>query len=254
MPKVVFAILAALLPPPSAGAESNIAPIDVVRVNETEYFVRTTAAHGGELWRRDGAESAAFMVKDINPGPAAALSSSSRLVRVDNVLFFFANDGVSGTELWRSDGTSDGTTIVKDIHPGPGGSATLGPLAPLGGRLLFFADDGENGRELWISDGSTSGTALVKDINAGPRSSLAADSQADIHAVGARAFFHADNGTTGSQLWSTDGTSAGTTMVTVCADRNALGQRWADIDVSGTPTKTRRFQYDRNTTSRHAAR
>jgi ELWxxDGT repeat protein len=250
---VAFAILCVSHDPSSARAETHASTNNVVRLNGTEYFVRATAAYGGELWRSDGTDGGTFMVKDISAGPASSLSPASHLATLGGVLFFFANDGASGTELWRSDGTSDGTVLVKDIRPGPAGSVTLASITVLETRLLFFADDGQNGRELWTSDGSVTGTTLVKDIHVGPRSSVVAASDMDIRALGNRAFFRADNGTTGSQLWLTDGTEAGTTMVTVCADHNALGGRWADAS-TGPVRQHRSFQFQRISTPRSATR
>jgi ELWxxDGT repeat protein len=83
------------------------------------------------------------------------------------------------------------------------------------GGYLFNAGDVEHGRELWFSDGTEAGTHLVKDINPGP----ALSSPLDITAVGGIAFFsivkqsNAGDNTVLTELWRTDGTAAGTTLV-----------------------------------------
>src|SRR3954464_10108277 len=88
------------------------------------------------------------------------------------------------------------------------------------GRLVFAADDGSAGRELWVTDGTTAGTTLLKDINPGPGGSFPGFSQEnqlffnDFAALGdGRLVFPAFNGSTGDELWVTDGTTAGTTLV-----------------------------------------
>ena len=71
---------------------------------------------------------------------------------------------------------------------------------------------GQDGIELWTSDGTEAGTTIVKDINAGGGASSFADNLVD---VGGTLFFTARDTTdfTLRQLWTSDGTEAGTTLV-----------------------------------------
>src|SRR4029078_3756905 len=85
-------------------------------------------------------------------------------------------------------------------------------LTGVGRRLFFTAQDGTHGEELWTSDGTRAGTVLVKDIN---RDTASDDRSAPspLTGVGARFFFAADDGTHGRELWTSDGTRAGTVLV-----------------------------------------
>ena len=106
-------------------------------------------------------------------------------------------------ELWVSDGSSDGTHLLKDINPA--GSSAPGYLMPAGSKLFFFADDG-TGQALWISDGSPERTEKLKV--------LTPDGTGDPGvAVNGRAFFAANDGTNGNELWISDQTSDGTVLV-----------------------------------------
>lgn len=173
---------------------------------------------GPELWMTDGTQQGTVQ---FNIAPTAG-SYPSQLTAVDGRIFFRADDQIHGDELWVSNGTPEGTQIVSDLRVEPEinfGSNPI-PLAGLNDDLLFFADEGFNGQVLWKTDGTSEGTVVVKDIwpsidydyefqvneNDGTASGLVA-------VVGGKIFFPADDGTHGTELWSSDGTSAGTTMV-----------------------------------------
>ena len=80
------------------------------------------------------------------------------------------------------------------------------------GEIYFSADDGTAGRELWKSDGTDSGTVMVKDINTTAAGSASLPRWFTIFPDGLM-YFRATDGTNGNELWRTDGTDAGTTMV-----------------------------------------
>ena len=107
-------------------------------------------------------------------------------------------------------------TQVADINPGSAGSLPR-VLTNVGGTLLFAARDDAAGVELWRSDGTGVGTALVKDINPGSAGSFpgSVDSSANpqVAKVGSTFFFSANDGTHGYELWKSNGTESGTTLV-----------------------------------------
>ncbi|QGJ71482.1 Hypothetical protein PBC10988_31870 [Planctomycetales bacterium 10988] len=135
----------------------------------------------------------------------------------NNTAFFRFNDGSTGAELWRSDGTELGTQLVKDLFPGP---LSSGPsnLTHVNGTQFFSASDGSTGSELWMTDGTSIGTALVKDIHpnmyTGYFSDIPRGSRPEqLTNVNGTLFFTANNGTSGTELWMSDGTEAGTQLV-----------------------------------------
>jgi ELWxxDGT repeat protein len=203
---------------------ADSSPASLTPVGSTVFFVANDGTVGNELWKSDGSPAGTVLVKDISPGSPS--SSPSALTNVGGTLFFAANDGITGTELWKSDGTPGGTLLVKDINPGASGSNPSGgtiaevsgvvplPMVDVNGTLFFRASDGSTGNELWKSDGTSAGTVLVKDIHAGPASSGSLLGLFDrLINVGGTLFLNANDGTTGFELWKSDGTAAGTVLV-----------------------------------------
>lgn len=180
-------------------------PFEPILLNGILYFTADDGVHGYELWRTDGSTDGTYLVKDIRPG--AEGSYLYGLVAWNGALYFSADDGVHGWELWRSDGTADGTTLVKDINPGAADSnAEL--FAPLSGVLLLKATTDEYGWELWRTDGTADGTALVKDIRPGPD-----DASLKYPAVMNNMVYFNDDAGDGPGLWRSNGTDAGTYLV-----------------------------------------
>ena len=179
-------------------------------VNDAMLFSANNGTTGNELWKSDGTEAGTVMVKDINPGSGDAVTQPSR-VSMNGTLFFSADDGTNGTELWKSDGTEAGTVIVQDVRPGSFGSDP-GNLINVNGTLFFHATDASTGRELWKSDGTGAGTVIVQDIR--PGSSSAVTSSVDFAQMNGVVYFQASDGASaGKELWKSDGTAAGTSMV-----------------------------------------
>ncbi len=203
------------------GASSGL--VNLIYSNGTElFFAAVEGTNGVELWKSDGTSGGTVLVKDINPGAGSGLNVNFSVeLRIGSTIFFAADDGTTGLELWKSDGTAAGTTLVKDINPGAGhGIATVGiAMNAAHSTSYFVANDGVHGRELWTTDGTAAGTRMVKDIYPGSESGLpggsgyAASARQNFVTVNGYTYFTATDGTHGIELWRTDGTEAGTTLV-----------------------------------------
>ncbi|HEX3128902.1 MAG TPA: ELWxxDGT repeat protein [Thermoanaerobaculia bacterium] len=192
-------------------------------VGGTLYFTADDGVHGRELWKTDGTAAGTVLVKDIRPGLGDGLPTTT-FRSLGGYLYFAADDGVNGLELWRTDGTAAGTTLVADIRPGSAGSEPVMRVAA-GGLLLFSANDGVHGGEPWVTDGTGAGTAMVKDVNASAGTSVLSvyapqvsdlidgPPQDWIAAPWGGFLLAADDGVNGLELWTTDGTGAGTALV-----------------------------------------
>jgi ELWxxDGT repeat protein len=179
------------------------------------FFTASVTATGRELYVSDGTAAGTMLLVDINTG-----SGSSNPVFLGTAvgrLFFTAQTTTNGVELWSTDGTAVGTSLVRDIAPGVINSNPTG-FADLGGFGVFFANDTVSGFEPWRTDGTTAGTTQIADIRPGLLGSLplagSLSTRTFVVAVpgSGRAIFAASDGTSGVELWRTDGTLAGTVL------------------------------------------
>ena len=184
-------------------------PTRFVSIGTKLLFLAYTDTPGQELWATDGTAGGTALVKDITPGNSSAYFGPYAVM--NNVVYFGTGDGSHGNELWRSDGTGAGTYMVKDVFPGSG-NAAVGEIIAVGNTLYFSAGASSFNNELWKSDGTDAGTVLVKEINPSTAQFHGSD-PFGFKAVGSTVYFFANDGSTGVELWKTDGTTGGTVQV-----------------------------------------
>ncbi len=208
---------------PTGGTTGTLGSAAVLGGNV--YFGANDGVHGFELWKSNGTLGGTVLVKDIAVGSDAGLSErfavTAQITRVGSSLFFSARSGTGGQELWKTDGTTAGTVLVKAF---PNDSAGYGPLSltAVGNVLYFRASDDATGFELWRSDGTTAGTFRVRDLRAGSSGGLGSvlfNPQLTI--VNGALYFRGNDGFTGTEIWKSDGTDAGT----ICVKNLVTGTR-----------------------------
>ena len=104
--------------------------------------------------------------------------------------------------------------LLADINPD--GDSFASQITELNDQVYFYADDGEHGWELWRSDGTEEGTELLVDIwpgEEGSRTSFGAELRTVLVASQNQLYFRADDGVHGKELWVSDGTETGTSLV-----------------------------------------
>ena len=207
--------------------------------SKTVFTVRTGDVFLGntQLWVTEGTAASTTMLYDFGIGSGYQFL---QLIPYKNLIFFDGYDMTTGdVELWSTDGTKPNTKLFKDINPGDNPSIPLlYNSALINGKMFFTATTDKNGYELWVTDGTPGGTTLFKDINT--TSSGAGDAnpvflanigsyanqltnntgsssfnfqQANSTPFNGKWYFTADDGSHGTELWSTDGTAANTKLV-----------------------------------------
>lgn len=167
-------------------------------------FAATHPTLGRELFRTNGAGSLTVL-KDIN---TSGNSNPANCAVIDGLLYFSADNGANGQALWISAGTSLSTYVITNSGANPR------KFTKIGSTVFYVADHGVYGTELFKTDGVAggAGTSVIKNINPNTAQGSSPD---NLVAYNGKLYFTADDGTNGRQLWVSDGTDAGTTMITI---------------------------------------
>ena len=165
-----------------------------------------------ELWISDGTVAGTHLFKDIDPGLSD--SRPGLFAVYQDKLYFVADSSTSGLEPWVTDGTPEGTHSLKEINPSYFGGSRISGFKAASTGLYFFANNNANGLELWKTDGSSSGTSMVKDIAEGENDGIYGyDNIANTMEWNGKLLFIANDGTTGRELWATEGSTESTALV-----------------------------------------
>lgn len=173
------------------------------------WFIADSFALGDEIWHTDGTAggTAAY---ELAAGPDG--SAPSELAVLGSHLFAAAYDPALGAQLFRiSDAGSPPELLAY------GGDPDLYPerLTPSGTRLFFFGENAATGRELFVVDETATQSAPLEVIP-GPG---APDPLDELAAWNGAAWFVADDGVHGPQIWTSTGTTV--TRVTTLSSGNA---------------------------------
>lgn len=207
------------------------------------YFTAYDTSFDHQLWRSDGTPAGTFRVSNF---PRDLFFPSFPGASVGDALIFAGSDPSRGNELWRSDGSRPGTRLLADLE-GPTPSSGIGDFTPVGRQVIFNAFDGVQSGS-WISDGTPEGT---RPLPGAPRVVMAAPalnltyfysqtegpgaiwrtdgtedgtfrltapdlsirSDLNLVAVGDLAYFVANDGVHGDEVWTSDGTLEGTRLL-----------------------------------------
>lgn len=175
----------------------------MVELNGKLYFIGHDSYMNNELWVTDGTQQGTHVVKEINPNGGADIN---QLYLVGNKLVFTATAD-SGAQwdpkffdLYVSDGTAMGTTKLAELDLDGNYYLENSRVVTFNNRFVFCTDS-----HIMVTDGTVGGT---KQLAAIPQ--YAAGS--GYCELNGKAYFILSSGST-SQLWSTDGSVNGTTMV-----------------------------------------
>jgi len=169
-------------------------------------------------WCSDGTAAGTFRL--VDPEDPDLFTTQSMMPYGDRVVFSVDTSEAAwerGADLWITDGTTGGTEFLGEVNTRSHSNGhDWDDYTEYDGRLFFVGSDQVDyrGHNLWATDGTAEGTEpvaqIAMEIADGDYEETGIE---DLTVVGDYLFFTADDGETGQQLWISDGTESGTTMV-----------------------------------------
>ena len=213
---------------------SSAFPVSFRIFNGEVYFVaKATDSNYRELWKTDGTEEGTVQFTSIHDDSNTG-SISSPFAEINGKLYFRTGHGDTG--LWVTDGTEDGTVgVAPDL-----GLLSVGGLFADGDLLYFAASNGVNGTEPWVYDTTLSvsetNPQMLMDVYSGHSSYdgiEGAHSPSFTKAGDSVIFFATDHWKGDLDLYVTDGTPEGTSLIFDFADLNDYDEFEGSIHFNG---------------------
>ncbi len=188
-------------------ASPAVTPGVIVPAGNLFYYGESGSA---SLACSDGSTENTYFLGDFSLGSGVPLQGCEMGGR----FYFNGNVASSGVELCVSDGTVPGTHIVAELAPGNDGS-NPGEITRVGNRVFFSGmntPDGASfdGPEPCVSDGTATGTRRAGRISTTVGGASYPTQFTDLNGL---AIFVALNGGAGTELYRSDGTTAGTYLL-----------------------------------------
>ncbi|XXF81421.1 hypothetical protein P2318_17195 [Myxococcaceae bacterium GXIMD 01537] len=168
-------------------------------------FAVDTPEFGRELWISDGTTRGTKLWLDVNPGPATGFLGDIVELEDDIVFDSLLGEGASSRRaLLRV----DSRRRVTELYGTPGDTDIgIFRVTVVGDSVFFLVDFTDGEPSLVVSDGTAGGARFLHDF-------FDSNTPRDFTDFKGQLYFSADEpGTTGTELWTSDGTPAGTVLV-----------------------------------------
>jgi ELWxxDGT repeat protein len=198
-PAPVLSLLADVNPGPNSSTPSSFFYFPAF---DEAYFAANNGTSGVEPYVNNSS------LGNINPG--AASSNPACFASSGAIGYFIAQSG-SAFNLYAFNGAFP--AVIITTLPGYVNPSSCTVVNTGGGNRLIFNSYGPNGSELWVSNFTAGGTTELRDILPGFDSSDPTHLATVGTGANQRAIFAATDLSNGREMWSTDGTAAGTNIV-----------------------------------------
>jgi ELWxxDGT repeat protein len=188
----------------------NASPNNLISFNGSLFFSASNNNNNTPgLWKTDGTSAGTVLVRDLAADGISltvGFNNTTNSFTVNGNKLYFRGGLATESGLFASDGTTAGTALVKAV----GGT---GGLFSFNGLLYFqgAGPESSNFPVLYRSDGTAAGTLPVFEGDL--LSGLSVVAPQNLPILNNKLFFVGGNQANGNELWSTDGTSAGTNLV-----------------------------------------
>ncbi|MCS3533112.1 T9SS type A sorting domain-containing protein [Chryseobacterium sp. JUb7] len=176
---------------------SGSSPYNLIKLNDLIIFAASRNADEGlEPWVYNSATQKSTLLKDIFAGHNSGIPPNSLFVKLNNKVYFVAQQNFSGYQIWETDGTPAGTVKKQDINS----NYSIGELVVVGNKIFYYQN-----KELWSFDTVSNNLSLLKTFEY--------SGDVKLYSYNNQLIFAANDGTYGKEIWKSDGTIAGTSLL-----------------------------------------
>ncbi|CAN5526910.1 hypothetical protein BH10BAC3_BH10BAC3_26920 [soil metagenome] len=184
-------------------------PAQLTSYHNKIYF-SANDGNGRKLWVSDGTDEGTTLATGNNDVLISADYLGTSFPVLNNVLFMPGGNGSEGNELYKYDASGAAELVkVTDISTS-GDKALIVPFEmQVANNILYFKVSNDHGGlhdELWSSQGSAATTKAIKISQPG-------EAIKSLYNCNKVLFFVAGGTQYGNELWTTNGTAAGTVLV-----------------------------------------
>lgn len=164
--------------------------------NQILFSAERNSEEGRELWSYNSITQKSVLLKDILPGYNSGMSLQPYFSKINTKVYFIASDNSSYKQIWETDGTASGTQMVKNL------SSNYETIAQAAGNKLFIFSN----KELSVYNPVTNVLTSLKtfDYTSGTMR---------LETFNDQLYIAANDGVNGKEIWKSDGTVAGTTIL-----------------------------------------
>ncbi|MDQ0595649.1 ELWxxDGT repeat protein [Chryseobacterium ginsenosidimutans] len=182
-------------------------PSSLIKFNDQIIFsAERNTDEGRELWAYNLSTQKSTLLKDILPGHNSGMFSEPYFGRINNKIYFIASDNSSYNQIWVTDGTVAGTQKVKDL------SSNYGAITQVAGNKLFIFSN----KELSVYDPANNTLTSLKTFEY-------TSGTMRLETFNNQLFLAANDGVNGKEVWKSDGTIIGTTLLKDIAANSGNG-------------------------------
>jgi ELWxxDGT repeat protein len=183
-------------------------PTDLVDWNGQVAFVANDGDTPltSQVWTSLGTAATTSLLASSPGLDGSAVPMNDPYAATGSLLLLPLDDGIHGTSLWATDGTAADTQMVSPVDPSHFGV--------LDGTVYFLGAGPGLPFGLWTTDGTAAGTTEVMDLSQyGPDKLSYGLDLGEMAASGSLIYFTTSDGNDGVDLWASDGTAGGTSLV-----------------------------------------
>jgi ELWxxDGT repeat protein len=183
---------------------SGSSPYNLTKLNDLIIFAASRNTDEGlEPWVYNSTTQKSTLLKDIFAGHNSGIPANSIFVKLNNKIYFLAQQNFSGYQIWETDGTPAGTVKKQDINS----NYSIDELVVVGDKIFYYQN-----KELWSYDTAANSLSLLKTFEY--------SGNVKLYSYNNQLIFAANDGISGKEVWKSDGTVVGTSLVKDIAPNN----------------------------------